>query len=171
MTADRAAEEAIVRADAAVFRRATCARPGCGRPIIAPVTGGRPGWWVHLSPLGATNRACKGAAFDDPKPCDAGPAPRTEWLTWPRNRARSVAYPGRAPYPHTDYEPGPVVLAIEPPPAWYDDETEWIARDTRRGLVLAVRDSLAEVLAAMAALDAPASYRLSAAIAAWPVTP
>jgi hypothetical protein len=65
-----------------------CVREGCGRPVVQRGADGR---WVHLAPDGTTNRTCKSAAYDDPRPGDED---RREWLDWPRDRERSIAYPG-----------------------------------------------------------------------------
>jgi hypothetical protein len=56
----------------------------CGRLIAARSTD-----WVHVAPNGATNRTCRTAAYDDPKPGDTD---KREWCDWP-NDSRRVAQP------------------------------------------------------------------------------
>lgn len=58
--------------------------------------------WTHLAPNGRTNRTCKSAAYDDPKPGDDR---HEEWLHWGKPDYHS-AYPGReGTYRYTDELP------------------------------------------------------------------
>jgi hypothetical protein len=65
-----------------------CSHPNCGRLI----TDLRDGYWVHVAPDGKTNRSCKSASYDDPKPGDTD---KREWLDWPRVILRQTARPPR----------------------------------------------------------------------------